>query len=67
MKEAKKVRSLYIFCEKNIYSIIPRFCIKDRKVTVWKKKQTKQNKNKNWRQIFESPRSGRFRIDRNNT
>ena len=44
MKEAKKVRSLYIFCEKNIYSIIPRFCIKDRKVTVWKK--NKQNKTK---------------------
>ena len=42
MKEAKKVRPLYIFCEKNTYSIIPRFCIKDWKVTVWKK-----NKNKN--------------------
>ena len=67
MKEAKKVRPLYIFCEKNIYCIIPRFCIKDRKVTVWKKNKTKQNKNKNWKQIFESPRSGRFRIDRNNT
>ena len=44
LKEAKKVRPLYIFCEKNIYSIIPRFCIKDWKVTVWKK--TKQNKTK---------------------
>ena len=34
MKEAKKVRPLYIFCEKNIYSIIARFCIKDWKVAV---------------------------------
>ena len=58
MKEAKKVRPLYIFCEKKIYNIIPRFCIKDQKVTVWKK---------NLRQIFESPRSCSFRIDHNKT
>ena len=65
MKEAKKVRPLYIFCEKHIYSIIPRFYIKDRKVTVWKK----QNKTKQKQKLKtdESPRCGRFRIDRNNT
>ena len=46
MKEAKKVRPLYIFCEKNIYSIIPQFCIKDWKVTVWKKQNKTKQKQK---------------------
>ena len=34
IKEAKKVRPFY---EKKICNIIPLFCIKDRKVTLWKK------------------------------